>query len=381
MKTSLAILALTVILSFQGFSQPYPVSSRQITFNDPARGRNIATRVYHPGTLSGTDKPFASGSFPLIVIGHGFSMGYDAYLNFVDSLVPLGYIVALPTTEVGPFPFPNHENFALDLKFLNTHIKSLNTTSTSLFYQHVSAESAIMGHSMGGGCTFLACENNTDVTTLVTFAPAETNTSAITAALQVTIPALVFSGENDGVTPPDENHIPMYNNLASECKTLVNILGGGHCYYALDNWACDFGESTSNPQPTITRTQQQIVVFHLLIPYLDHLLKGNTASGALFLTRLQALSTITYQRDCITSVSLNTTSAEWLTPVPFSTSVFLPDHETNSCRLTITDATGRIVARQSVYSTQTDLSFLSPGLYLIEIDGPSGKKLYKALKE
>ncbi|MDV7396266.1 hypothetical protein RZS08_33035, partial [Arthrospira platensis SPKY1] len=128
----------------------------QISFTDPARNRSIPTRVYYPGKSTGNDALFEEGSFPLIVLGHGFAMNYQAYLNFRDTLVPRGYILAIPTTETGPIPFPDHGEFGSDLKFLNTHIKAQNNIPGSFFYGHVRQHSAIMGHSMGGGASVLA---------------------------------------------------------------------------------------------------------------------------------------------------------------------------------------------------------------------------------
>jgi len=377
----LFILAFLLCIYSGIHSQPFAVGSRQLSFTDASRSRTIATRVYHPATSAGSNKPFVTGAFPLIILGHGFSMSYDAYLNFADSLVPLGYIVVMPTTEVGPIPFPNHEDFALDLRFLNSEIKSQNSLSTSIFYQHVTNESAIMGHSMGGGCTFLACENNSDVTTMVVFAPAETNTSAIAAASGVTIPALVFSGENDGVTLPADNHIPMYNNLSSSCKTFVNIIGGGHCYYALTNWACDFGESTSSPQPTITRTEQQIPVFNLLIPYLDGILKNSLAASDTFISRLQSRTDISYQRDCISSNPVRFLEETIISPNPCPEVLFVADEIEPPFTYIITDISGRNIKNGISQLNFISVGDLYPGTYIINLENSNGRIHRKFMKE
>jgi len=362
------------------YSQPYQIGSRQMTFTDPSRVRNIATYVYHPSLQAGTNQQFASGSFPLIIFGHGFSMNYNAYLNFVDSLVPLGYIIVFPTTEVGPIPFPNHEDFGFDLKFLNSYIKAQNNEASSFFYQHVTSTSAIMGHSMGGGCSFLASQNNSEITTMVTFAPAETNTSAITAATGITVPALVFSGENDGVTLPVENHIPMYNNLSSSCKTFVNIIGGGHCYYALSNFACDFGESTSSPQPTITRTQQQQAVFKLLIPYLDFYLNSNSLSEIIFLNRLQSMTEITYERDCLSSIQNTETNKIGLYPIPCDKYIQIPHEFSMPCNITIFDISGKKISDEGINNRTIDISSLNSGYYLLLINCNSKFHSFKIIK-
>jgi dienelactone hydrolase len=151
-------------------------------------------------------------------------MDVSAYRCFADSLVPYGYILLLPRTEGGISP--SHQQFGLDLRFLNEQMKTEGRTPTSFFYQRVAPTSAIMGHSMGGGASFLAAAAYTGVTTVVNFAAAETNPSSIQAAKQVTVPVLMFIGENDGVTPPAQHQLPMFDSCASTCK-IRNYPGWG----------------------------------------------------------------------------------------------------------------------------------------------------------
>lgn len=54
---------------------------------------------------------------------------------------------------------------------------------------------------------------------MITFAAAETSPSAITAASHINIPSLIFSSDEDGVTPPATKQGPMYGSLASYCKS------------------------------------------------------------------------------------------------------------------------------------------------------------------
>jgi hypothetical protein len=88
----------------------------------------------------------------------------------------------------------------------------------------------------------------------------------------INVPALIFSGSNDGVTPPIDNHLPMYQGLASSCKSYVSITGGAHCFFANSNFNCDFGESTSSQGISITRAQQQQKTFEILDPWLNYVL-------------------------------------------------------------------------------------------------------------
>jgi dienelactone hydrolase len=290
-------LFLAAFLSLSTFAQPFSIGQTSVTYSDPDRNnRSIPTQIFYPAANSGSNVPVAGGSFPVIVFGHGFVMSYSAYQFLWEALVPLGYIVALPTTE-GGFS-PNHSALGLDLRFLVNRLKSEGQNPASLFYEHIADSSAIMGHSMGGGASFLACENFSGVSTMVTFAAAETNPSAIQAAQHISVPALVFSGSNDCVTPPPNHQLPMYNNLASGCKTFISITGGGHCFFADYNFNCAFGEATCSPSPTISRAQQHAIILNHLVPYFDYMLNGNTASWITFNNLLNNPSGITSSQEC-----------------------------------------------------------------------------------
>ena len=262
-----------------------------ITFNDPTRsggvgsgggpGRQIQTEIYYPATSAGTSTPFATGEFPIIVFGHGFAMTWDAYSNIWEHYVPRGYIMAFVRTESSLFPSPSHGDFGLDLKLVAQKMLELQTTN-ALFQNHIYPKVGIMGHSMGGGASFLAADNNTSIYALIGLAPAETNPSAIAVAPNVQVPSIVFSGSSDGVTPPSQHHIPMYDGVTSTCKSFVSIIGGAHCYFANTNFNCDFGESTSSTGISITRLQQQTATFTVLDPWLDYMLKDICISYEVF---------------------------------------------------------------------------------------------------
>lgn len=289
----------------------FSVGHTTITFNDATRtggfgsgggtGRQIQTEIYYPATSAGDNTPFANGQFPVITFGHGFAMSWDAYTNIWQRYAAKGYILAFPRTEGGLIPSPSHNDFGLDLKLVNEKMIALNTTSSSIFFNKINGNTAIAGHSMGGGCTILAAGNNTNIKTIIGFAPAETNPSAVTAAPNVSVPALIFSGTADGVTPPAEHHTPIYNGLSSSCKSFASITGGGHCYYANTNFNCDFGESTSSPNINISRTEQQTRTYSVLDHWLDYKLKGNCQSYSLFIAALNGTG-IVGQTICPTSV-------------------------------------------------------------------------------
>ncbi len=264
------------------FSQ-FQIGHRTITFNDPTRsggfgsgggpGRQIQTEIYYPTFIAGENTPVATfPDFPVIVFGHGFAMGWDAYQNIWEHVVPQGYIMAFVRTEGSLIPAPSHADFGADLALVVTKMLALNTTTGSPFNGTIKQKAVIMGHSMGGGATMLAAANNTSIAGIVGLAPAETNPTAIGVCPNITVPTLIFSGSSDGVTPPAQNHLPMYQGIASTCKSYVSITGGAHCYFANSNFNCDFGEGTSSQGISISRTEQQEKTFWLLDPWLQYVL-------------------------------------------------------------------------------------------------------------
>ncbi len=152
----------------------------------------------------------------------------------------------------------------------------------------------------------IAASNNTSIKTVIGLAPAETNPSAITAAGNISVPALIFSGGQDGVTPAAEHHLPIYNSLQSECKSFVNIVGGAHCYFAGSNFNCDFGESTASSGISIDRATQQQLTYSVLDEWLDYYLKDNCNSYNTFLNSLAASPSALVTQSTCSPVSIPT---------------------------------------------------------------------------
>lgn len=302
------VFSLFVSIIVFNLGAQYQVGHTIITFNDPARtggfgsgggaGRQIQTEIYYPANTSGDNVAVASGQFPVITFGHGFAMSWDAYTNIWQHYVARGFILAFPRTEGGLIPGPSHGDFGIDLKQVSDKMLALNANASSIFNGKILQKAAIIGHSMGGGASFLAAANNTNIETVVGLAPAETNPSAIAAAPNVSVPALVFSGSADGVTPPVDHHVPIYQGLTGTCKSFVSITGGAHCYYANSNFNCDFGESTSSTNISITRAEQQTVMYSILDPWLDYKLKGICDSYAAFLLAIQSTPGTVNETSC-----------------------------------------------------------------------------------
>lgn len=366
--------------SLISFSQ-FNIGHTTITFNDPSRtggygsgggaGRQIQTEIYYPAATTGDNTAISSGNFPIIVFGHGFAMAWDAYQDIWEHYVPLGYVIAFPRTEGSLIPSPVHADFGLDLSLVEQRMQAENSLSTSILYQHLSANSAIMGHSMGGGATILAAQNNSSIKTIVGLAPAETDPSAIAAAVNVTVPAVIYSGSSDGVTPPADHHTPIYNGLSSDCKTFVSIIGGAHCYFANSNFNCDFGEATSSSGISISRAEQQTRTFASLDSWFDYILKGNNASLGAFLNVLNQApsSQIIPQTTCsVAQINEAVPNDFMIYPNP-TDGIIVVDYLKNFPEIIqVFDVSGALVLENFSDGT-IDLSALHKGFYTLCVNG------------
>ena len=374
-KTYLFLFVIVVAITNSN-AQPYQIGHTTITFIDASRSnRSVATEIYYPANVAGDNVALTTSNslkFPSLVFGHGFVMTWDAYQNFWEALVPNGYIIAFPKSE-GSFS-PSHLEFGKDLAFVINQMNILGTLNTSIFFNRVSPKNAVMGHSMGGGASFLSVPLNSNITTLVNFAAAETTPSAIIASTSISIPSLIFAGANDCVTPPTSNQVPLYNGLTSACKTYINIIGASHCQMSNSNTLCSFGESTCTPAPTITRSVQHSKIFSYLLPWLNYQLKSDCSQGAIFDSQIISDSAITYQKNCIQcdpslSSEFNSLNNEIVMfPNPANDFIYIKGIAQKEYSFKILDTNSKIVLQLKITESQNiDISKLSSGVYFYEV--------------
>jgi predicted dienelactone hydrolase len=346
----------------------YQVGHQSRTFNDPARNnRAIACEVYYPANSPADNVPVADGLFPFLVFGHGFVMNYTAYAHITEHLVPAGYVMIYVETEGGFAPV--HSDFGLDLAYVADHFFAENSDGNSIFQSHLIDRCAILGHSMGGGATWLAASTSTSVDCIAGLAPAETNPSAIAAAPNVTVPAIVFSGNSDAVTPQATNHIPIFDGTASTCRIFVNIINGSHCGFANSGSLCDLGEFGFSG---LSRAEQQVIAQDLLQAFFDFHLKelgaGNDVLQSYDSTQLNTQTQI----DCLSAVEVDEHQVFALFPNPCSDELFIQSNASDAIRYTIIDCSGRVILEGSSPSVGGRVAIqttsLSAGVYALQVN-------------
>ncbi len=346
-------------------------------FTDPSRNnRAITCEIYYPATTEGDFAPLAGGQFPFIVFGHGFVMNYTAYANITEALVSQGYILIYVETEGGIAPV--HSDFGLDLAFLADHFYDESANAASLFYGSMLDRCAIMGHSMGGGATWLAASTSASVDCIAGLAPAETNPSAIAAASNVNVPAMVFSGSSDAVTAPATNHVPIFEGTASACKYFVNIIEGSHCGYADSGSLCDFGELGFSG---LSREEQQAITHELLLAYFDFYLKDLPAGNAVLQSYDSTQSNVEMLIECLSSVAQSNSQGMLVFPNPCMESLFLESDANGIKTYSVMDLTGRaVVSGVLMFSggrAEISTVQLPAGVYTMRVDDRVGVRFLK----
>lgn len=307
------------------------IGSSSFSYNDPARAnRTISGTVYYPATSNGTNTPVAPGQFPIIAFGHGFTIGVADYSAWWNGLVPCGFIMIFPDTEGGLAP--SHGDFGEDLSFLVNEYLAQNTNAGSMFFQKLTGTAGVMGHSMGGGCAFLAAASNPNINTIITMAAAETSPSAIAAAGSLSIPSLTIAGSLDCVAPPASHQLLMYN-AAPAYKAYLEITNGSHCQFANSPFLCVLAEGATcgaSAGNFISQANQHTQMLAASKPWLEYQLKGDCTALTTFNSYLTGSLTHTYMEvgmqtcsNCpmITSVMSNTSSDQCTTgsiPVDYS---------------------------------------------------------------
>jgi len=133
------------------------------------------------------------------------------------------------------------------------------------------------------------------VDAVVALTPYEIRPSAIEAAGRVSVPTLVFSGTADCITPPEKNHLPMYERSAAEDKTYISIINGSHCGMGALR-KCFTAERLAGCKGGLGTEEQTAILSRYMIPWLDCFLKGEKEQGAVFNMTLASDEAVTWLR-------------------------------------------------------------------------------------
>ena len=210
-----------------------------------------------------------------VAFAHGFGLTAEKYAWLAQSLALAGHIVVLP-----------HSSGAPDSKLLALAaaagaagvLNESNIDSSSPFFGLAGTRWASCGHSLGGGTSFLSADPSilsgqypapTSILTLS--AGVYTIPKALDSAPRVSnsTPTLMLTATQDCIDPPQKNSLPLFNDIGTNCKGVVSLIGGSHCQYAAESLDCEATEHLCGAHPNITREQQQTEAATLAVAWLQ----------------------------------------------------------------------------------------------------------------
>lgn len=293
MKNMLIAIGLLVCMGTS--AQNRSIEKISLVLRDSERhNRKVPVDVFFPSITGENESTLTRIKLPVICFGHGYLISGKWYSHIYELLVPEGYIVIIPASEDGMFP--SHKKLAEDMVFAVSAVEKLDLDSSSPLYGRVDTIKCLMGHSMGGGSMILAATMARNIDAIIALAPFDTRPSAIKAASSVRMPALIFSGSNDCITPSARHHLPIYNSLSGSDKTYILIKGGTHCQMGVSHPQCDKGEKIAGCKEGISPEEQLRILSRYIIPWLRFFLHGDECSGEDFDSEIENDNAVEYLR-------------------------------------------------------------------------------------
>eukprot|EP01084_Bolivina_argentea_P230814 389391_1 len=171
--------------------------------NTEANNHEIPITIHYPSAN-------VNEQYPVMVFYHGWECMITWYDFIWQTLVPLGLIVAMPNDYTASNA-TNENECAVTQRYTLDWIKQCNTNPSCPLYQLVSDKSIAIGHSMGGGVTFLSSSSNYSLQqtfkysfdAAFTFAGCGDANDIIQAVKYIDIPIFIFTASHDCMCPPN----------------------------------------------------------------------------------------------------------------------------------------------------------------------------------
>ncbi|GAA1985431.1 lipase [Isoptericola halotolerans] len=167
--------------------------------------------IYYPTTTS-------DGTFGAVVVSPGYT-GTESSIDWLGPrLASQGFVVlTMATNTIYDQPDSRARQLQAALDYL--------TGSSPVADRIDDDRLALMGHSMGGGGTLRAVDDNPDIKAAIPMTPWHTKKNWST----VTTPTLVFAAENDSVARHETHAEPFYNSFSDDLpKAYLELDGASH---------------------------------------------------------------------------------------------------------------------------------------------------------
>ena len=164
--------------------------------------------------------PTTAGSYAAIALCPGFTATQSSIAWIGRRLATHGFVViTIDTNSTFDQPPSRATQLMAALRYLT------NSSSTTVRSRIDANRLGVGGHSMGGGGTLMAARDNPTLKAAVPMTPWSQTKSFST----VSVPTIIFGGENDTVAPVSSHSIPFYTSLPSTLdKAYAELNGASH---------------------------------------------------------------------------------------------------------------------------------------------------------
>jgi predicted dienelactone hydrolase len=197
--------------SIEAASGPFAVS--QTTVSRTSTSGFGGGTVYYPTST-------AEGTFGAVAISPGFTATQSSISWIGPRLASQGFVVlTIDTLSIYDQPASRGDQLRAALSYL--------TGRSTVRGRIDPARLAVAGHSMGGGGTLEAANDQPSLQAAVPFAPWHTTKSWA----GVRVPTFIIGGEADTVAPVSSHSIPFYDSIpAASEKAYLELAGASHFF-------------------------------------------------------------------------------------------------------------------------------------------------------
>lgn len=265
---------------------PFAYAEKDATTTIAATGDSVAIHVAYPT---------AAGTYPVVVVAHGFQLSPSLYKSYVQRLATFGYVamtVDFPTSLLGN----DNPAEAKDLLGGLDWAKADATLGPLVDVTTV----GMTGHSLGGKLALLAASTDARVKAVIVLDPVDGGANGCSAPKCVTVADLMpglhiptgFLGETTDASGGFQSCAPAASNFTTfYAKTntpsfQVTVLGANHMSFLDDVSACGFTCTLCNAA-TAPNAQVNGLAKAYVVAFYERWLRGKTAYDA-YLTGAQA---------------------------------------------------------------------------------------------
>ena len=157
--------------------------------------------------------PVLEGSYPLVIISHGWRVSKRPNASLARYLASQGYVAAILSAKEKWYP----EEFIAAFESAYTLLKTANENADSRLFKRMDMQkTAIIGHSMGGTAALHFSQSTPDISAVIALNPYNGASSLIervggknevlgTDLTAMHIPVLIFTGDKDTVAYPEKS--------------------------------------------------------------------------------------------------------------------------------------------------------------------------------